>query len=63
MSAAKLLGAYKTADNLGVHPRNAPKLVARCAKRLGVHPAATLTYVGGQMVGNNSAGIFANVAC
>ncbi len=43
MSAAKLLGAYKTADNLGIHPRNAPKLVARCAKRLGVHPAATLT--------------------
>jgi NADPH-ferrihemoprotein reductase len=31
---------YVTADNLGLHPRNPFKLVARCAKRLGVHPSA-----------------------
>eukprot|EP00455_Lapot_gusevi_P010460 TRINITY_DN1472_c0_g1_i6.p1 TRINITY_DN1472_c0_g1~~TRINITY_DN1472_c0_g1_i6.p1 ORF type:complete len:654 (+),score=255.01 TRINITY_DN1472_c0_g1_i6:90-2051(+) len=30
---------YVTADNLGVHPRNDYRLVARAAKRLGVRPS------------------------
>jgi len=36
---------FRTADNLGVYPRNDYKLAAKVAKRLGLHTKATFTLI------------------